>query len=303
MAACGDSAPQSTSVRQQDAREILVEPAKLVLQAGGKWQLAAQVNDAQGQPIGGAEILYRAGDQTIAAVRPLGLVNATGAAGSTFIEVVSGALSARVPVLVVAGPAADLALVQAPAAGVPAGASLGAVQLQVHDQFDNPVRGIEIAWRVLSGAGTLDVANSTSDENGFVSVQWQAGQQAGAQVLEARADGLEPLLIESSAVAGPPVALRLETDPPVADEALPLATVLKVRAIPEDRYGNAVTGTTVLFEATGGCALQPVRSAGDGTAPPAADWPLSTSGRCKLWARIEGSPVETQLAVRIARRR
>ncbi len=301
LAAC-NRAEETVAAVIRVAHAIVVEPASLAMPAGGQWQLAAEVNDAAGQPIGGAAIVYRSGGEAIAMVGPNGLVSSVGPTGTTYIEVISERRSVRVPVTVTAGTIAALELLNVPPATTIAGDAVGRIEIRARDAFGNGVSDVPLEWRVLSGDGSVEAAAAKSDVTGKASAQWLAGARVGAQVIEVRSGELAPLVVQSTAIAGPPASLVLGTDPPVsANAALPRGTSLDVKALLSDRNGNPVNGATIAFEALGNCPLDRVSRTDTVEQPASITWPLTTAGSCALHSRVEGSEIESRLTVRVAR--
>jgi hypothetical protein len=300
-AACSETHQPAGAAPRRLAVAILVEPSALTLRAGEQRQLAAQVNDVMGQPIGGATIVYRSANDAIATVSHFGLVTALGPPGSTYVEVLSNRLSTRVAVTVAAAAGAALELVHRPAASANAGRSLGQVQIRIRDQFGNAVGDVPVTWRVLDGGGSVEAVAAVSDADGLAAAEWRAGQRAGPQVLEVRAAELAPLVVRSRATPGNPAALHLESEPDVSAAALPLGTTLRVRAWLSDQFGNSIAGAAIIFEAPRGCRLAPTRGTGGATSAVTVDWPLSTLGSCELRVRVDGSSIETRLVVRTER--
>lgn len=285
------------------ARAIVVEPASLVLPAGDQWQLAAEINDDAGQPVGGAAIIYRSGNGAIARVESSGLVTSIGPAGTTFIEVVHGVLSTRVSLTVTPGAAAALELVNTPAATAVAGAAVGQIEIRTRDPFGNGVGDVPLQWRVTTGEGSVESASGQSDVNGMASAQWVTGVRVGPQVIEVRSAELAPLVVQTAAIPGPPAALALEPDPSVGDAAFPIGTSLSVKALPGDRHGNPVESATIVFEAPQGCRLEAISRTATTDRPAGVDWPLTSAGACELRARVEGFEVDARLVVHTRRPR
>ena len=189
LAGCSPAEPPPEPPREPAA--VAVIPAGLELRAGETAQLAAQVNDDAGQPIGGAEILFTSDATALAGVTRDGLVTATGPVGSTELRVASGRAEVRVPVTVIAGRAHSISVQQgAPSEPVVAGTT-AALVLRVQDAFGNAVPGVEVQFVALAGDGAVSVPAATTDASGTVGVEWTLG--AGEQVLEARATDLAPL--------------------------------------------------------------------------------------------------------------
>lgn len=191
----GCAPPQPPPEPPREAAAVAVIPAALELRAGETAQLAAQVNDDAGQPIGGAEIVFTSDAGAIAGVTRDGLVTATGPVGSTQLRVASGRAEFRVPVAVIAGRPYSLEAEQGPPGDpVVAGATVPLV-LRVQDAFGNVVPEVEVRFAAIAGGGAVSVPAATTDPSGTVRVEWKLG--AGEQVMEARAGELAPLSLRA----------------------------------------------------------------------------------------------------------
>lgn len=192
LVGCGPAEPPPEPPREA---AVSVVPVALELRAGETAQLAAQVNDDAGQPIGGAEIVFTSDAVALADVTRDGLVTATGPVGSTQLRVASGRAEVRVPVTVVAGRAHSIAVQQGPPGESVAEGTTAVLVLRVQDAFGNAVPGVELQFVALAGDGAVSVPAATTDARGTVHVDWKLG--AGEQVLEARAADLAPLVLSA----------------------------------------------------------------------------------------------------------
>ncbi len=75
------------------------------------------------------------------------------------------------------------------------------------DDWSTPVQGVEVAWEVVGGGGTLSRATSITDASGRARVSWTVGATPGSgnQVVRASVAGLagSPVTFTASATAGP----------------------------------------------------------------------------------------------------
>jgi hypothetical protein len=131
--------------------------------------------------------------------------------------------------------------------------------LVIADRFGNLLANIPVAFRVLSGGGTVQNPDQVSDASGVVvSGPWTLGPTAGEQTLEITVSGLEPLILAATAEPGPPVALSgLVEKTQVATVGKPVPVQPAVRV--EDAFQNPVEGVTVTFTEN--------RSPGSGESP------------------------------------
>src|SRR4051812_40796505 len=86
-----------------EAAHIVVQPDPVTLAAGRSTQLAVQVNDGEGRPVGGAPITFQSSDPGLVQVSVHGLVAAPRKTGVATIVVTSGATSDTTAVTVTAG--------------------------------------------------------------------------------------------------------------------------------------------------------------------------------------------------------
>jgi hypothetical protein len=104
LVGCSQDAAKVSAPAAEPA-EVLVEPAQLALQSGGEAWLAAQANDAAGQPIGGASFSFTPVDPQVLRVSARGRVSSLGPASArTGVRVASGHRERLVPVVVHPGP-------------------------------------------------------------------------------------------------------------------------------------------------------------------------------------------------------
>lgn len=85
--------------------------------------------------------------------------------------------------------------------------------VQVVDGDDNPVPGITVTWRVVSGGGTVAPRTSTTDGAGRASTAWTLGSGTGSQRAEASAPGAGSVQFDATATAGSPSAIGIITQP------------------------------------------------------------------------------------------
>jgi hypothetical protein len=243
------------------AAAILVRPEAVTLEPGGSAQLAAQVNDAVGAPIGGAAIGFQSDDPSVARVTERGLVIASGAAGRTRVRVSAGGRSASVGVTVVPGPASGLE----PARGdgqeaVVAHAVAERLEVKVVDAHGNAVPGATV--RFSTADGTLAPAVTVSDGSGLAASVWTLGPRAGLQRASASLQGSAAgVAFSANAAPDRPASLALAAEPPhpAAGAALDLA----VRAA--DPLGNPCPGVEVTFVVgSGGGSITPSKATTDG---------------------------------------
>lgn len=301
LAGCRDerSVPPSPP---PEVYSIAVEPASLVLAAGGGAQLAAQADDSRGETVGGASFSFASADPRIATVTATGRVTAPGPAGRTEVRVASAGRVAAVPVVVNAGPAARVDLVEAPTARVAAGESLGTVRVRLVDAHGNAIGDRPVEWRITQGGGTLIGATAHTGADGSATVTWQAGRTVGPQAVELSSEGLVPAVFTALAHAGAATRLQLRLADSAGDEppAVDAGQQVQLVASVADAHGNAVAGAEVVLEPVKGCDFDGGRAmTGETGSTPLIPWMPRAAAACRLPARVEGTGITATLDVRI----
>ena len=181
---------------------------------------------------------------------------------------------------VTAGAPATLAISAGDGQSAAAGSSVPvAPAVLVTDAFDNPVAGVEVAFAVGDGGGSLTGAVATSDASGVATVgSWTLGTTAGENTLTASVGALDA--VEFSATGVPGAATRLEVNDGDGQSAVAGAAVAVAPSVVAlDDFDNGVPGVSVTFEVTQGdgsvgSATQTTDS--DGVAR-VGSWTLGTS--------------------------
>lgn len=270
------------------------------LAAGSSAQLQAQVNDERDQPIGGAAIIFRSRDPAIISVNPDGLVSALGTVGVSAVQVASGVRVVEVPVRIVAGAGALLEASKAPPGTAQAGAPIGDVTVRVLDQFNNPVSGAALAWKLDARSGTIESSSAITATDGTGSARWIAGTTAGPQTLEVRSGDLPPLVLNTKVNTGPPATIQLNIEPlPDPAASATVGDRLQLRAQVTDQHGNNVGGVEVRLDGSGACKADAVVQLTDEAgATPASGWKMSGKGSCVIIATTTSPPtLEARMTV------
>lgn len=305
LGGCGKDAPV-TPPAPLEVYSIHVQPASLVLQAGGSAQLAGQADDVRGETVGGASFSFASADQRIAGVTATGRVTAPGPAGRTEIRITSGGRVAQVPVVVKAGPAAHVDVLEAPAAQSAAGASLGTVRVRILDAHGNGLGDRPLAWRITRGDGTLIDAMARTGADGSATATWQAGTTTGPQALELSSAGLEPALFTALAHAGAAAQLTLrlagsdDDEPPGVTAGQPSPLVASVH----DAHGNGVARAEVVLDPVADCGFDGGRpTTGETGTTPLVPWTPRARAACRITARVDATEITVTLNVRIGKPR
>lgn len=301
LAGCRDDRPVTPSA-PPEVYSIRVEPASLVLVAGGSAQLAAQADDVRGVTVGGASFTFTSTDPQIVRVTATGHVTTPGRAGRAEVRVASGDRAISVPVAVSAGAAARVDVVEAAATRAAAGGSLGTVRVRVVDAHGNAIGNRSVLWRIVQGGGALIDATEHTEPDGGTSVTWYAGRTAGPQRLEFSTEGIVPAVFEAVAHAGPATQLQLRLagstgeGPAGIDVGQPAQMVAAV----SDAHGNAVAGAEVVLDPVASCGVDGRRATtGETGTTPRITWTPRAATSCRLSARVEGTQVTATLDVQI----
>ena len=129
----------------------------------------------------------------------------------------------------------------------------------VHDAYGNPVPGVNVAWAVVTGSGSLANATTLTDANGIATEGWTLGSVAGLQTVSATAAGLANAPVTFSATAsgllGAVSITKLGGDN--QSGILGLGGILlanPLTVLVTDVNGNPVSGTTVNWIVSAGSA-------------------------------------------------
>jgi plastocyanin len=160
-----------------------------------------------------------------------------------------------------------------------------------------PEQGTTVGWSVLTGAGNLGAASSTTNAQGLATMSWTLGSAAGAQTARATVAGATGSPVTFSATATPAAAASvapLGGGGQSGTVGAALADPLEVRVT--DQFGNGVAGAAVGWNVTGGGgSVAPATSITNATGGAATVWTLgSTLGAQSAEAVVtglSGSPV------------
>lgn len=165
---------------------------------------------------------------------------------------------------------------------------------------DGPLAGVLVRFVVTAGGGAVTGAFALTDRSGSAEVgSWRLGPTAGLNTLEARVEGLQPVVFHAIATPDRPASMDAHTgkgQTGVVAAPVPVAPSVLLR----DQYNNPVADMEVRFEVTGGGGTvteEVATSDADGVA--AVDgWTLgTTAGTQSLVARFDELPELTFEAV------
>jgi hypothetical protein len=241
--------------------EVLSEPSQLTLQSGSVGSLAAQANDSNGQPIGGASLHFFSIDPKLLRVSATGEVTALGVAGRGSIKISSGARETTVPVTVVAGPAHRVEFIGAPAPTIVAGEiPPEKLAARLLDLFGNPIEGATLV--VETAAESPPRMASITAQDGVATFPLPALKRAGTVALRAHTEGSPTIaaVVELRVIPAAPASFT-PVDTPMADltaAASEIDVALQVR----DAFGNAAPDVKVRWNAAPGSGnVEPQESA------------------------------------------
>lgn len=177
-AACGDSTAPVPS-------RVVVTPAGALAETVGTTvQFSAQVQDAQGAAVPGAEVVWSSTRTSVATVSAAGLATVAGP-GSTAIRATHQSVSGTASLVVELRPAAMRKV---------AGDSLSARVLsavpenpavRVVDAGGAPIPGVAVDFQVAAGSGTVSPRQALTNAQGEASARWTLGEAPGLQRLQA----------------------------------------------------------------------------------------------------------------------
>ena len=158
--------------------------------------------------------------------------------------------------------------------------------VRVRDAQGQPVPGFAVAFRVLTGQGTLKGVTPTNDQ-GLAQATWTLGPKTGPQSVEASGQGLTPVVFTAEAQPGAPAMLAVVSGngqtQRVGSTLNPF--VVSVR----DGQGNAVPQTEVTF----------AFSQGTGTLSP-TQARANTSGQASSILTLPTTPATIQVTASVA---
>jgi hypothetical protein len=272
--------------------EVLSEPSQLTLQSGSTASLAAQANDSNGQPIGGATLHFFSVDPKLLRVSAAGEVTALGAAGRGSIRVSSGARETTVPVTVIAGPAHRVEFIGDPAPTIVAGEiPTEKLAARLLDLFGNPIEGVTLV--VESAAESPPRMASITAQDGVATFPLPALNRAGTVALRAHTEGGPPIaaVVELRVIPAAPASFT-PVDTPMADltaAASEIDVALQVR----DAFGNAAPDVKVRWNAAPGSGdVEPQESASGPDGVVRTLWSIAAGRRRAV--SLEAAVVDSQ---------
>ena len=177
------------------------------------------------------------------------------------------------------------------------------LEVEVRDQFDKPLRDVQVIFVVTTGGGTLTSPSMKTDRHGRAESALTLGPDIGTNTVTVTASGIErSLSFHAEGVRSPEIILRISKDP---QEGLPGATLadpLKVEA--QDKTGSPLEGVRVTFVVTAGdgtLSAASVKTGSNGRAESTFTLGLRP-GRHLIEASAEGVDATVIFSVDIKRR-
>ena len=168
--------------------------------------------------------------------------------------------------------------------------------VRVLNRKGKPMRGQDVLFSVVSGAGQLSAHERVTDEDGIARVgAWILGPKAGQQALQAQVANLPPVFFTANGVADDPATVVIQSgDGQTGTVGSPLE--LKPRVLLRDAYQNLVEGARVQFlvsEGGGYLSVSTAETNSSGVAE-AGSWTLGTTpGTNTLMATVSNLPPVT----------
>ena len=144
--------------------------------------------------------------------------------------------------------------------GLPGEALAKPFVVEVRDQTDKPLPGIEVVFSVTSGGGTLDATSATTDSNGRAESTLTLGPNPGKNTVSVSVTGIQAEQTFTAEGIRIPLAFWIisgDKQQGLPGEALAKPFVVEVRA----RSGEPLPGVLVTFSVTSGGGTLSVTSA------------------------------------------
>ncbi|MCG5052887.1 MAG: PQQ-dependent sugar dehydrogenase [Myxococcales bacterium] len=176
-------------------------------------------------------------------------------------------------------------------------------RIVVRNTAGQPVAGIAFTWAVTEGMGQITNADSVTGSDGTAAVgSWTLGPSPGTNRLEARFQGLPPVVFTATGVADSRGSLVVHEG---NDQTVSVATAVPVRPAVRLQGGNGAprVGTSVTFRVTsgGGTVSGPSATTDVSGVARVGGWTLgNTPGDNTLVAEVEGLPPVSFRAVGVA---
>jgi alpha-tubulin suppressor-like RCC1 family protein len=149
------------------------------------------------------------------------------------------------------------------------------------DGVGNPKAGVPVSFTAFNG-GSVNASSVLTDAAGLASVHWTLGTLAGPQTVSASTTGLPALTFTATAQPGAPDAFTilpgtLGGNNQSGSPGAPLPDSLRVKLT--DKFGNPVSGVTVIWTPVAGSGIvSPTSSVTGASGQAATRWTLGSTG-------------------------
>ena len=123
--------------------------------------------------------------------------------------------------------------------------------VEVKDQFDKPLRNVQVTFAVTAGEGTLTATTTKTDRNGKAESKLALGPNAGTNTVSVSASGIEQSeVFNAEGIRTPELILKISGD---SQEGLPGATLTNPFVVEvQDKTGSSLEGIPVTFAVIAG---------------------------------------------------
>ncbi|MCA9742404.1 Ig-like domain-containing protein, partial [candidate division KSB1 bacterium] len=269
------------------------------------------VTDSQGDPVEGHAVIFtisfgdgfvNGAQQATVHTDPSGEARAFWrlgeVSGPNVLEAVSSSLGSAKEIFTaqgVEGQAAYLEINGSPTiSGTVSAGAPRALAVRVIDKNGNPVKNFIVHYQLMKGTGSLTATEATSNADGYASVGFTFGSDAGERVVRAYGDGLanSPVNFTLIGNASAPKSIAIY-DGNGQTGTIGMALSRANRVIVKDGNGNPVPGVNVSFIPTqnNGSFVGGTVATTDERGLASAQWKLGTNaGANKAWAIVQGLP-------------
>jgi hypothetical protein len=161
---------------------------------------------------------------------------------------------------------------------------------RVTDGLGNAIPGVPITWSVVTGNGTLEEVNPSTDLAGLAFASYRLGTVPGSNVVRAQAAPFLFTDFGATATVGPAANVAPASGDAQSDSVRAFLTPFTV--LVTDEFGNAVSGVQVRWtEVEGGGTLDPAVSPSDVTGRARSTYRLPAApGVFHVLATVNGLP-------------
>ncbi|AIN12742.1 inverse autotransporter adhesin Ilp [Yersinia pseudotuberculosis] len=222
-------------------------------------QVDALVQDANGNAITGAAVVFSSSNATAQITTVIGTTGADGIATATLTNTVAGtsnvvatigSITNNIDTAFVAGAVAAITLTTPVNGAVADGANSNSVQAVVSDSEGNPVTGAAVVFSSANATAQITTVIGTTGADGIATATL-TNTVAGTSNVVATIGGITNN-IDTTFVAGAVAAITLTT--PVDGAVADGTDSNSVQAVVSDSGGNPVTGATVVFSSANATA-------------------------------------------------